>query len=284
MKRINDLPAHPGVYIIKNVMNNKVYVGSSANVKRRRNLHMYELSNGIHHCRHLQNAFNKYGENSFEFLVVKTIDKIDDKDKLRKNLVEAEQLVLDAIDNGMLYNTAPIAESCLGIKKTPLQIEEMRTSRLKIRDYLSKMMNSPKYKKLLHDKCSGKNNAMYGKTHTSEAKKKMHLAMQERLKNGWIAPFRGRTHTHEAKIKIGLASKGRKKKPETIERFKIIFANGNNPNAKLVDVYDSNMNFLFKCSCIKEAFEKTHVSVYVIRKIAQGRQRQSRGFVFKFSK
>ena len=59
-----------GIYIIKNTVNGKVYIGSSTNVVRRRQTHFAQLRKNKHHNPHLQSAFNKYGKDSFEYAVL----------------------------------------------------------------------------------------------------------------------------------------------------------------------------------------------------------------------
>ena len=56
----------PGVYVIENLMNNKVYIGSSImRIKKRIEHHISMLRAGKHKNTYLQNAFNKYGETIF---------------------------------------------------------------------------------------------------------------------------------------------------------------------------------------------------------------------------
>jgi group I intron endonuclease len=54
-----------GVYIIKNTINNKCYIGSSNNIYKRNYLHKSKLKRNKHHSIKLQNAYNKYGESVF---------------------------------------------------------------------------------------------------------------------------------------------------------------------------------------------------------------------------
>ena len=51
-----------GIYAIENLLNGKIYVGSSMNLNRRKAQHLYALRNNCHHNSHLQSAFNKHGE------------------------------------------------------------------------------------------------------------------------------------------------------------------------------------------------------------------------------
>jgi len=50
-----------GIYSILNKLNNKTYIGSSCDIERRWRHHRQNLNKGIHHCIHLQRAWNKYG-------------------------------------------------------------------------------------------------------------------------------------------------------------------------------------------------------------------------------
>lgn len=66
-----------GVYLCKNLVNDKVYVGSAANVLSRWVGHEYALRRGDHSNRHLQNAWNKYGEDKFNWSVLERCSKED---------------------------------------------------------------------------------------------------------------------------------------------------------------------------------------------------------------
>jgi len=68
-----------GIYKIINVVNNKFYIGSAVNFSRRKTRHFSELRNNRHNNGKLQNAWNKYGEHSFVFVIV---EKVLDKDLL----------------------------------------------------------------------------------------------------------------------------------------------------------------------------------------------------------
>jgi group I intron endonuclease len=56
-----------GVYCIKNIINNNLYIGSSKNLKLRYFNHKTKLKNNKHENKHLQNAWNLYGETKFTF-------------------------------------------------------------------------------------------------------------------------------------------------------------------------------------------------------------------------
>lgn len=65
-----------GIYKIINTTNNKFYVGSAVNLQRRRARHFSELRSKKHSNKHLQAAWNKYGEAAFIFVVVEHVADI----------------------------------------------------------------------------------------------------------------------------------------------------------------------------------------------------------------
>lgn len=75
------------IYKIENIKNGKVYIGSTKDYKRRFDQHKYMLKNKIHSNKHLQNAWNKYGEEIFKFEIVESVS--DD------NQFDREQYYID---------------------------------------------------------------------------------------------------------------------------------------------------------------------------------------------
>ena len=59
-----------GIYKIKCIPSNKVYVGQSINVDSRLNTHLNDLKNNNHCNTEMQNDFNTYGAVNFEFKVI----------------------------------------------------------------------------------------------------------------------------------------------------------------------------------------------------------------------
>ena len=70
-----------GIYMIKNKVNNKAYIGQSINIESRWYHHKKDLSNNSHGNTHLQNSWNKYGESNFEFTVLEECTKEELNDK-----------------------------------------------------------------------------------------------------------------------------------------------------------------------------------------------------------
>lgn len=90
-----------GVYGIIHIPTRRAYVGSSVNIERRFREHKRALLNNRHHCSHLQNAWNKYGEAAFEF-------RIGGEAKDFQEARELEQEFLDAFFD-QCYNSKPSA-------------------------------------------------------------------------------------------------------------------------------------------------------------------------------
>lgn len=62
--------AHPGVYLIVNNKTHDFYVGESQNMNFRRKTHLGELVDQCHHSKLMQEHFNQYGKNTFDFYVL----------------------------------------------------------------------------------------------------------------------------------------------------------------------------------------------------------------------
>ncbi len=54
-----------GIYKIQSIIDGKIYVGQSIDIKQRLSNHFKLLKKGTHSNRHLQSAYNKYGRSNF---------------------------------------------------------------------------------------------------------------------------------------------------------------------------------------------------------------------------
>ena len=128
-----------GIYEIVNTENQKRYIGSATDLQQRFWVHKCLLRNDNHHNRHLQRAWNKYGEDCFQFNIIKKVKTGD--------LIEAEQCCLDKVRPE--YNIAPQAGNTLGVKYT----KEVRRK--------------------LTEQRMGEKNHFYGRKHSKDTRKKM---------------------------------------------------------------------------------------------------------------
>jgi group I intron endonuclease len=74
-----------GVYTIRIQGTEKFYIGRAVNFKARKTQHFWLLKNKNHHCKYLQNAFNKYGSLLF-------VEEQIENDKRKRISLEQEWL------------------------------------------------------------------------------------------------------------------------------------------------------------------------------------------------
>lgn len=106
-----------GVYQIRNLTNNKLYIGSSEKFDKRWNLHLSQLRRNIHHSIHLQRAWNKYGANIFIFEIIEECESDKCLDREQHHL----DTILFASCNDerfsqLGYNICRVAGSTKGLK------------------------------------------------------------------------------------------------------------------------------------------------------------------------
>lgn len=72
-----------GIYCIRNLLNNKRYVGQTAeNFQRRYLHHRWKLNNNSHDNEYLQKSWNKNGSKNFVFEIIEIIDDISKLDEM----------------------------------------------------------------------------------------------------------------------------------------------------------------------------------------------------------
>lgn len=165
-----------GIYKIINVVNNKFYVGSAVDLKRRKARHFSELRTGKHNNRHLQAAWVKYGEQAFVFVVVEELSK--DADLLAaENVWLKEHVGKDYCYNIGVDATAPTLgwsgekSPTWGRKRTPEELAAQswsgRThredSKQRIRAHLLGKPKSAETRAKISATLSGEGNYWYGK-------------------------------------------------------------------------------------------------------------------------
>jgi len=93
-----------GIYKIENMVNGKVYIGSSKDIKQRFRQHLSDLKNNRHHSIHLQRAWNKYGESNFKFSIIEELDYINDLFITERHYI----IKFDSLNKNKGYNIKPI--------------------------------------------------------------------------------------------------------------------------------------------------------------------------------
>jgi group I intron endonuclease len=219
-----------GVYIIRCFSNDKFYVGSAVDLEDRFKRHKRMLMGNYHHNKHLQNAWNKYGEEVFAFEILEEVP----------NFLEQEQYWIDKLEACLLgFNILPTAGSTLGHQHS----EE--TKRL--------ISEKNKERNLV-----GENNPFYGQMHTEE--KKVHWSKARKGQQaGEANPFYGRHHTDESK----------EKRRQTFKDRGISYLGEKNPAAKLTWTTVGELRELYSSGSYtyKDLATKYGISVDLVGKV-----------------
>jgi group I intron endonuclease len=86
-----------GIYQIRNIINDNIYIGSAYNLYDRFRTHYSNLKLNKHHNQHLQNSYNKYGGDSFVFEVLEILNDV-------KNIYEIELVYIEKYFGSKCYN------------------------------------------------------------------------------------------------------------------------------------------------------------------------------------
>lgn len=205
-----------GIYTITDIVNNKLYVGSTVNAfNKRRNQHFHLLGIDKHPNPHLQKAYNDLGKENLKFEILEecSIEYCKSQEQYWMNL-------LKSWDINFGYNVMPSPNSTCGYRfsseaKRKMAISQLRfrgkTSKKDIENHFKKKetpkLTKEEVSKLLSEKNSGKGNPMYGKkptprkvckltlngevienyNSTMEAQRKNNVKISRALKNGSTA-------------------------------------------------------------------------------------------------
>lgn len=71
------------IYQIRNKVNSKIYIGSTNDVRLRWNNHRSSLNRGAHENPYLQNAWDKHGEDNFEFSI---LEEVNDNNRIEREI------------------------------------------------------------------------------------------------------------------------------------------------------------------------------------------------------
>lgn len=213
------------IYKIRNVINDKFYVGSTVDSRKRFWAHRKALRLGNHDCIYLQRAWDKYGEDCFKFEIVEQLNS-------KEELYPAEQKWLDEhFGKEHCYNVAAHADSPMRdaspeiraklAEKTKAWLERDGHPRQGYKCTPEEIAHMGERRKGIH---AGENHYRYGKTVPEEIRKKIGNAQRGKKKPagrkvseegkakiraaaeaGHYSHWKGRAHTEEAKQKMSKA-------------------------------------------------------------------------------
>lgn len=168
-----------GIYCIENKINHKKYIGQSVDINDRWRKHISELNHNTHDNSYLQNAWNKYGRDIFEFNVIEycKISELDDRENYYINYYKTlnREFGYNLKSGGQNGGSKYSEETKLKMSKSAIKsYENLELIEKRKQDALEQWSN-PEIK----EKHMGKNNGMYGKHHTEETINKI----KEKRKN-----------------------------------------------------------------------------------------------------
>lgn len=211
-------PKITGIYKIVNTINGHKYVGSGMSIKGRWRTHLHYLRQNKHHSPYLQRAWNKYGEESFEFII------IEECEPTKEVLLDREQFWIDELhaygETG--YNGTPKAANSLGHKHTAESREKISKSNKGV-PRMSDEMKEFHRKQMTGNKFRVGNTTRKGVKCTPEQVEKNRIGhtglkqSPETIEKRMVQ-LRGRKMSDEVKANMSESHMGKKLSPESIEK------------------------------------------------------------------
>lgn len=190
----------PGIYKITNMQNGKIYIGSAKCLRKRLEEHVRALKRNGHDNARLQNSWNKYGMDAFEFSVLEAVQDLS-------SLVAREQFYIDSFNSASRnnFNISPTAGNCLGVKKSIEERARMSVARVGRK-------HSPETIAKIAAATLGKKRSQESRDAMSNAKKG--TKMSDSTKSAIALANTGSKQSAETKAKRSAAMKGRAFSPE----------------------------------------------------------------------
>ncbi len=153
-----------GIYQIRNLKNGKVYIGSTTRkFWARKREHFNDLKHEKHDNPHLQNSYNKYGREEFEFEVLEKCSVIV--------LGEREKFHWELVPKNMCYNSKIPGEDRFGgiaSNETRRKLSDLAKKNWKRPEYRQKMKDIRSKEVCQVDKRTGATIAKFSSTKVAE--------------------------------------------------------------------------------------------------------------------
>jgi group I intron endonuclease len=278
-----------GIYTITNVINRKSYVGYTKNIVKRFDWHLCKLRNNKHSNSLLQRAWNKYGEENFEFEILEECDE--------EFLLALEHywcIMLDTHNRKNGYNilsTHPY--KVVGYRKNPMPKDSVKAGAIKrtggkrtqqSKDRMSKArkkwwVNNPDYVPPLPTQETKNKIAkgLVGYKHSKETREKMSAARTGYKKSKeeiekTVKWHKGSKRSNESKINMSIAQK-------------TLYKNGyKSKHNKKVYQYDLENNFIKEWESAVSAARFYNVSHSSIGAVCRGDMSTCKNYKFSYIK
>ena len=195
-----------GIYEIKNKVTGKSYIGSSKQIEKRWRQHLLALKKNIHHSILLQRAWNKYGEDCFEFNIKEECQEDE--------LVEKEQQYLDLKPE---YNIGTQASGGDNISNHPNRdtvVQKIKQASQIRMSLLTEEERKQKFSRPMESNPNWKGGATYSYCKCGVRKKPQAKTCNKcRDKSGENNPFYGKKHSEETKQILRECASRRTTKP-----------------------------------------------------------------------
>ncbi len=194
-----------GIYAIKSLTSQKLYIGSSIDIKNRilQHVNLLNRGEGVHHSKYLQYAWNKHKQSDFVAIIIEKV-------LVQEDLVVREQFWIDNFDsyhNG--YNGRPIAEANFGMIWSAEQNDARRTSN-------KKRWAESDLRQKLSNKFKGEHRGVW--TEDSHKKSSESLKKQHADNPSWREMSQAVLNSPENLLKRGQGIKDSLKNPEIYNR------------------------------------------------------------------
>ena len=248
------------IYVWKNKVNGKTYVGKAEKLHERRYGHLRAKDDYPFH-----NSLRKRGAEGYQLAIIV-------KDAPIEKLGDIEIYYVDVLDslnkNGKGYNLA------LGgnggntrAGKTPEERDEIRKKQSKAMKGKFSGENHPQYGK------KGENSHNYGKKASEETKRKMSEAH-----SGENAYWYGKQHSEETKQKMSEAKKGKQLSEETKQKMSEVKKGENNSNlgsliVQVDELINRIVNVKYNFEFVEMGFQSACIS-----KCCRGKRKTHKGY------
>ena len=158
-----------GIYCIRNIVNNDRYIGLGIDIMLRWYRHKKFLKDGAHKNTYLQNAYNLYGCDNFEYTIIQLLEP---EEQLLKDMeIYWIAYYNSFIRDGGGYNLTRGGEGCWGRECSEETIEKLRNATGMGNSPLCGTHWSDERKMSFSIRQLGENNSFYNKKHSDETKK-----------------------------------------------------------------------------------------------------------------